>query len=69
MKMKLYEAYHCGGSALGKFYDTCITKAAKKFMATLDRPAVIDELESRQSAKIRYTDNHSIMRDFEIREV
>jgi hypothetical protein len=70
MKIKSYVVYEAGGCKLEMDYiwATCISKAAKKFIATLDKPAMF-ELRSKQQASIRYRDNHSVMGDFVIMEV
>ncbi|CDX00747.1 Hypothetical protein DPCES_1429 [Desulfitobacterium hafniense] len=65
MKMKLYTVGKAGSTEIGTLYATCITKAAKQFIATLDKPAKY-ELDSREQASIRYTDNHNLMGNFVI---
>jgi len=63
MKMNTYIIARAGSTRIGEVYATCITKACKDFMETLDREAKY-ELYSREHASIRYTDNYHVMGDF-----
>lgn len=65
--MKAYNVYKAGSTKIGTIRATCITKAAKQFIATLDKPAKY-ELYSRENASIRFTDNYSIAGDFVINQ-
>ena len=67
MKTKLYKVFKSGSTQIGTLYATCITKAAKQFTATLDKPAKY-ELYSNQQANVRYNDNCQAMSDFVIYE-
>jgi hypothetical protein len=61
--METYAIYRAGSARIGTIYATCISKAARQFIATLERQAKY-ELDSREQASIRYTDNHCVMSDF-----
>lgn len=63
--MKTYNVFKSGSTKIGQITATCITKAVKQFMATLDKSATY-ELYSRGQASITYTDNHTIMSNFVI---
>lgn len=65
MRFKVYKIYAAGGSYIASLYATCITTAAKDWIATLNRPAGY-ELDSREQASVRYRDNHNVMGDFVI---
>lgn len=67
MKLKLYKVFESGSTQIGTLYATCITKATKQFIATLDKPAK-HELDSKEQARIRYNDNCCVMSDFVIYE-
>ncbi|EGW36451.1 hypothetical protein [Desulfosporosinus sp. OT] len=67
MKAKLYKVFKAGGAQMETLHATCITKAAKQFIATLDKPAKY-ELYSKEQASVRYNDNHNAMSDFVIYE-
>jgi len=67
MKTKLYKVLKSGSTQIGTLYATCITKATKQFITTLDKPAKY-ELDSKEQARIRYNDNYNVMSDFVIYE-
>ena len=67
MKTKLYKVFKAGGAQVVTLYATCVTKAAKEFIATLDKPAKY-ELYSKEQASVRYQDNHNATSDFVIYE-
>jgi len=67
MKTKLYVIFRSGSVMAGTLSDTCITKAARQFISTLDKPAKY-KLYSKQQAHIRYNDNYCVMGDFVIME-
>jgi len=67
MKPKLYKVLNAGSTQIGMICATCITKATKQFIATLDKPAK-HELYSREQASVRYSDNYCVMSDFVIYE-
>ena len=66
--MKAYEIYKSGSTKITTLSSTCITKATKEFMKTLQESAKF-ELYNKQMAKIYYKDNYSITSDFVIMEV
>ena len=68
MKIKTYATYKAGSTQIGTVYATCITKAAKRFIETLKRPATF-ELNNREEASIRYTDNFNVMSDYIVTEL
>ncbi len=65
--MKKYDVYIAGGENLTTIRSTCISKACKLFIETLEKTAKYS-LESKEYASIRYIDNHSICSDFVIME-
>lgn len=67
MNTKLYKVFKSGRTQIGTLYATCITKAAKEFIATLDKPAK-HKLYSKEQASIRYSDSYHTMSDFVIYE-
>jgi len=67
-KLKHYRAFTAGGGELVRFQDTCITKAAKQFIAALPREAAF-KLRDRKLASVSYKDNHTITSDFVVMEV
>ena len=66
--MKKYEIYKAGSTKVCALKNTCITKAIKEFMKTLEKPAKY-ELHNKFMARIYYKDNYSISSDFVIMEV
>lgn len=67
MKGKLYTVYEAGGGKVCTIFASCITKATKRFITTLDQPAKY-ELMNRFHATVRYNNNHTISSDFVITE-
>lgn len=67
MKTKPYKVFKAGNTQIGTLRATCITKAVKEFIATLDEPANY-ELDSKEQARIRYNDNYCVTSDFVIYE-
>lgn len=65
--MKRYNVYIAGSTKIDTVQATCITKACKRFIETLEKAARY-ELDSREQARIRYTDNYSICSNFVIIE-
>lgn len=65
--MKKYNIYYAGAEKFKCIYSSCISKACKSFIETLDKPAKYN-LENKEYASIRYTDNYSICSDFVIME-
>lgn len=65
--MKTYTIAKAGSATIGSIRATCITKACKHFIASLDRPAKY-ELYSREWASVQYDDNHCVMGDYVIQE-
>lgn len=65
--MKQYKIFKSGSTQVETLSATCITKATKQFIATLDKP-VKYELFSKEQASIRYNDSHNEMSDFVIYE-
>lgn len=65
--MKTYNVFKSGSTQVGTIKATCITKAVKSFINTLDKP-VKYELNNLQYASIRYLDNYSICSDFVLME-
>lgn len=65
MRLKTYKIYAAGGSYIASLYATCITVATEDWINILDRPAIY-ELDSREQARVRYSDNHCVMGDFVI---
>jgi len=68
MKTKMYKVFESGSAQIGTIYATCITKATKQFIATLDRPAKY-ELYSKEQASVRYNDSYGAMSDYVIYQV
>ena len=69
MKIKGYNVYRAGGEKLGFIWASCISKAAQKWINSLERPAAgTYKLESRQQASIRYGTSNSIISDFIVME-
>jgi len=67
MTTKLYKVFKAGSTQIGTLNATCITKAAKQFTATLDKPARY-ELYSKEQASVSYGDNFNATSDFVIYE-
>lgn len=65
--MKTYNIFVSGGEKVKSVCASCITKACKSFIETLDKPAKY-KLESKAYASIRYTDNYTICSDFVVME-
>ena len=65
--MKLYKVFKAGSTQIRMLHATCITKATKQFISTLDKPAKY-ELYSKEQASVRYNDNYYVMNDFVICE-
>lgn len=63
--MKKYDVYIAGSSKIDTVYATCITKACKAFIETLNKEAKYT-LYSKEQASIKYTDNYTICGDFVI---
>lgn len=63
--MKKYDVYYAGGERITTVYATCISKACKSFMETLNKQAKYT-LESKEYASIRYNNNYTICSDFVI---
>lgn len=61
--MNKYEIAIAGSVTVGTVYATCISKACKSFIETLEKEAEYN-LITREHATIRYTDNYSICSDF-----
>lgn len=67
--MKRYNVFRAGSTKITELNATCITKAAKHFILTLDRPvAATYHLHSTAQASIRYVDNHHVMSDYVVIE-
>jgi hypothetical protein len=67
MTTKLYKVFEAGGSQLTTLHATCITKAIKRFITTIEEP-VSYELQSKQQAVIRYKGSRLATSDFVIYE-
>lgn len=65
--MKKYDVFYAGGEKATTIQATCITKACKEFIGTLEKPAKY-KLDSKVYASIRYVDNFSICSDFVVME-
>jgi len=65
--MKPYKVFKAGSTQMGTLHATCITKAAKQFIATLNKPAKY-ELYSKEQASVCYGDSHNATSDFVIYE-
>jgi hypothetical protein len=63
--MKKYDVYIAGGEKIESICATCITKACKSFIETLDKQAKYT-LQGKEYASIRCVDNYSICSDFVI---
>lgn len=61
--MKKYNIYCAGGEKITTVKATCISKACKAFMATLNKEAKY-ELDNKEYASIKYTDNFTICSDY-----
>jgi len=66
--MKQYAVFNSEGTRECILKNTCITKATKDFIKTLQKPAKFD-LHNKHMARIYYKDNYSITSDFVIMEV
>ncbi len=66
--MKRYDIYFAGGEKATTIFASCITKACKSFIETLEKEAVY-KLNGKEYASIRYRDNHTICNDFVVMEV
>ena len=67
MKIKKYDVFISGGEKIGTVLATCITRACKGFIGTLDKEAKY-ELYSKCHASVRYVDNFTICGDYVIME-
>ena len=65
--MKKYDVYIAGSTKIDTVEATCITKACKKFMETLEKQSKYKRVTS-DWATISYSDNHSICSDFVVME-
>lgn len=65
--MKIYNIFVSGGKKIKNIQASCITKACKSFIESLDKPAKY-KLEGKAYASIRYTDNYTVCSDFVIME-
>ena len=65
--MKPYKVFDSGSAQIATINATCITKAVKQFVATLDKQTSYS-LQSSQQASISYSDSYSAMSDFVIYE-
>lgn len=61
--MKRYDIYISGSERICTIYSTCISKACKSFIETLEKPAKYT-LQSKEYASIRYTNNYTISSDY-----
>ena len=61
--MKQYAVFNSGNTWECILKNTCITKAAKEFIKTLQKPARFD-LHNKHMARIYYKDNYSMTADF-----
>lgn len=61
--MEKYDIYMSGSERIGTIYATCISKACKSFIDTLEKPAKYT-LQSKEYASIRYTNNYTITSDY-----
>ena len=66
--MKRYDIYFAGGEKATTIFASCITKACKSFIETLEKEAVY-KLNGKDYASIRYKSNHSICNDFVVMKV
>lgn len=65
--MKKYDVYIAGSVKIDTVQATCITKACKTFIETLEKQAKYRRITS-DYATISYTDNYSICSDFVVME-
>lgn len=68
MKTKRYDIFIVGSVKTDTIYASCISKAAKQFIETLEKEAKYT-LCGKQYASIRFNDNYSICSDYVIIEV
>ena len=61
--MKQYAVFNSGSTRECILKNTCITKATKEFIKTLQKPARFD-LHNKHMARIYYKDNYSMTADF-----
>lgn len=61
--MKRYDIYFAGGEKATTIFASCITKACKSFIETLEKEAVY-KLNGKEYASISYKSNYSIFSDF-----
>ena len=61
--MKNYNIYIAGGEKINTVKATCISKACKAFIATLDREAKY-EIYNEEYTSISYTENYTICSDY-----
>lgn len=66
-KIRTYDIYIAGSTKLKSIEATCITRACKMFVETLEKAAKY-ELYNREHAAIRFTDNYSVCSDFVVME-
>jgi Tfp pilus assembly protein PilF len=66
--MKQYAVFDSESTRECILKNTCITKATKEFIKTLQKPARFD-LHNKHMARIYYKDNYSMTADFVIMEV
>lgn len=67
MKTKEYTVYVAGSEKIDTVYATCISKACKAFMKTLNKEAKYT-LYSKEMAFVRYTDDYTICDGFVVME-
>lgn len=65
--MKKYVVYYAGGEPITSVYSTCISKACKAFMETLEKPSRYKRF-TRMVGLICYKNNHSSFNDFVVIE-
>ena len=61
--MKKYDIYFAGGEKISTVNATCISKACKAFIGTLNKKAKYT-LQNKEYATICYTDNYTICSDY-----
>lgn len=61
--MRKYDIYYAGSEKITTVKATCISKACKSFIDTLSKEAKY-ELDNKEYASIRYTDNYTICSDY-----
>ena len=66
--MKNYTVYFAGSTPWIGMQSSCITKACKEFIKTLEKPAKY-EIINKEYATVTYLDNYSICADFVIQLV